>query len=234
MACLSADQHALEFACVRCTRQKWHLNVVVTLNVSVVVRQFTVSSGRLSLLIVHSSLMLLGVTYKGKPQTRTLQHDFRNPSCIFVSLSCCVCRYEFQMQFGSIGWSVGATLGYAQALKGRKRVLASIGDGSFQVTAQVCYALCMLCSNRLFVLCCERPCCAVLALLIWVMLCLPCSYKLCSLVVPTCSALSVLCSQQDNSYLSPRGDVVPRFCVVASAGFVSVKGALHAFSQQST
>lgn len=48
-----------------------------------------------------------------------------------------VCRYEFQMQFGSIGWSVGATLGYAQALKGKKRVIASIGDGSFQVTAQV-------------------------------------------------------------------------------------------------
>lgn len=47
------------------------------------------------------------------------------------------CRYEFQMQFGSIGWSVGATLGYAQALKGKKRVIASIGDGSFQVTAQV-------------------------------------------------------------------------------------------------
>ena len=46
-------------------------------------------------------------------------------------------RYEFQMQFGSIGWSVGATLGYAQALKGKKRVIASIGDGSFQVTAQV-------------------------------------------------------------------------------------------------
>lgn len=55
------------------------------------------------------------------------------------------CRYEFQMQFGSIGWSVGATLGYAQALKGKKRVLASIGDGSFQVTAQVSCVLCMLC-----------------------------------------------------------------------------------------
>lgn len=49
------------------------------------------------------------------------------------------------MQFGSIGWSVGATLGYAQALKGKKRVIASIGDGSFQVTAQVIpLMLCML------------------------------------------------------------------------------------------
>lgn len=49
------------------------------------------------------------------------------------------------MQFGSIGWSVGATLGYAQALKGKKRVIASIGDGSFQVTAQVIQLIvCML------------------------------------------------------------------------------------------
>ncbi|XP_043723987.1 pyruvate decarboxylase 2-like [Telopea speciosissima] len=44
-------------------------------------------------------------------------------------------RYEFQMQYGSIGWSVGATLGYAQAAKD-KRVIACIGDGSFQMTAQ--------------------------------------------------------------------------------------------------
>mmetsp|Transcript_17263 Transcript_17263/g.51667 ORF Transcript_17263/g.51667 Transcript_17263/m.51667 type:complete len:571 (-) Transcript_17263:327-2039(-) len=47
------------------------------------------------------------------------------------------CGYEFQCQYGSIGWSVGATLGYGigQALSG-KRLIASIGDGSFQVTAQ--------------------------------------------------------------------------------------------------
>nr|CAD1841907.1 unnamed protein product [Ananas comosus var. bracteatus] len=45
------------------------------------------------------------------------------------------CGYEFQMQYGSIGWSVGATLGYAQGASG-KRVIACIGDGSFQVTAQ--------------------------------------------------------------------------------------------------
>ncbi|XP_078447633.1 pyruvate decarboxylase 1-like [Wolffia australiana] len=45
------------------------------------------------------------------------------------------CGYEFQMQYGSIGWSVGATLGYAQAAKD-KRVIACIGDGSFQVTCQ--------------------------------------------------------------------------------------------------
>ena len=36
-----------------------------------------------------------------------------------------------------LGVSVGATLGYAIALAGKKRVLACIGDGSFQLTAQV-------------------------------------------------------------------------------------------------
>jgi pyruvate decarboxylase len=46
------------------------------------------------------------------------------------------CGYEFQMQhYASIGWSVGATLGYARATP-EKRVIACIGDGSFQVTAQ--------------------------------------------------------------------------------------------------
>jgi TPP-dependent 2-oxoacid decarboxylase len=25
----------------------------------------------------------------------------------------CLCRYEFQCQYGSIGWAVGATLGYS-------------------------------------------------------------------------------------------------------------------------
>ena len=46
------------------------------------------------------------------------------------------CLYEFQMQYGSIGWAVGALLGYATALNGQKRVIALIGDGSFQLTAQ--------------------------------------------------------------------------------------------------
>ena len=42
------------------------------------------------------------------------------------------------MQYGSIGWSVGATLGYAQAVP-EKRVIACIGDGSFQVDKQLHY-----------------------------------------------------------------------------------------------
>lgn len=44
--------------------------------------------------------------------------------------------FEIQMQYGSIGWSVGATLGYAMATVGKRRVISMIGDGSFQLTAQ--------------------------------------------------------------------------------------------------
>lgn len=46
------------------------------------------------------------------------------------------CRYHVQMQYGSIGWSVGATLGVALASGDSRRVIALIGDGSFQMTAQ--------------------------------------------------------------------------------------------------
>lgn len=44
-------------------------------------------------------------------------------------------RFEVQMQYGSIGWSVGATLGYSVGAPNR-RPIALIGDGSFQLTAQ--------------------------------------------------------------------------------------------------
>ncbi len=44
--------------------------------------------------------------------------------------------FEIQMQYGSIGWSVGATLGYALASKGKRRLFTFVGDGSFQMTAQ--------------------------------------------------------------------------------------------------
>ncbi|XP_071714246.1 pyruvate decarboxylase 2-like [Rutidosis leptorrhynchoides] len=44
-------------------------------------------------------------------------------------------RYEVQMLYASIGWSVGATLGYAKAAT-NKKVILCIGDGSFQVTVQ--------------------------------------------------------------------------------------------------
>jgi indolepyruvate decarboxylase len=46
------------------------------------------------------------------------------------------CQFEIQMQYGSIGWSVGALLGMQAALKDKKRVIACIGDGSFQMSAQ--------------------------------------------------------------------------------------------------
>lgn len=46
------------------------------------------------------------------------------------------CPFEIQMQYGSIGWSVGALLGMQAALHNKKRVIALIGDGSFQMGAQ--------------------------------------------------------------------------------------------------
>lgn len=46
------------------------------------------------------------------------------------------CKYEIEMQYGSIGWSVGATLGYELGSKEPIRPIAFIGDGSFQMTAQ--------------------------------------------------------------------------------------------------
>ena len=46
------------------------------------------------------------------------------------------CRFEIQFQAGSIGWSVPATLGYELGCETPIRVIAMIGDGSFQLTAQ--------------------------------------------------------------------------------------------------
>ncbi len=45
-------------------------------------------------------------------------------------------KYEIEMQWGSIGWSVPAAFGYSLGNKHDRRVLALIGDGSFQFTAQ--------------------------------------------------------------------------------------------------
>jgi indolepyruvate decarboxylase len=44
-------------------------------------------------------------------------------------------RFEIEMQWGSIGWSVPAAFGYAVGAFHRK-IIALIGDGSFQLTAQ--------------------------------------------------------------------------------------------------
>jgi pyruvate decarboxylase len=45
-------------------------------------------------------------------------------------------RFEIEMQWGSIGWSVPASFGYAKGLESDRRLVAVIGDGSFQLTAQ--------------------------------------------------------------------------------------------------
>ncbi len=46
------------------------------------------------------------------------------------------CGFEIQMQYGSIGWSIGATLGYSLGSDDSRRVITFVGDGSFQLTAQ--------------------------------------------------------------------------------------------------
>lgn len=45
-------------------------------------------------------------------------------------------RFEIEMLWGSIGWSVPASFGYALGLEPGRRVVAMIGDGSFRFTAQ--------------------------------------------------------------------------------------------------
>jgi len=44
-------------------------------------------------------------------------------------------RFEIEMQWGHIGWSVPASFGYALGAP-QRRVIAIVGDGSFQLTAQ--------------------------------------------------------------------------------------------------
>ena len=44
--------------------------------------------------------------------------------------------FEIEMQYGSIGWSLPASLGYALGDQPERRVVLMIGDGSFQLTAQ--------------------------------------------------------------------------------------------------
>lgn len=45
-------------------------------------------------------------------------------------------RFEIEMQWGSIGWAVPASFGYATGLEPDRRLVSIIGDGSFQLTAQ--------------------------------------------------------------------------------------------------
>jgi pyruvate decarboxylase/indolepyruvate decarboxylase len=45
-------------------------------------------------------------------------------------------RFEIELQWGSIGWAVPATFGYAMGLEADRRLVSVIGDGSFQLTAQ--------------------------------------------------------------------------------------------------
>ncbi len=75
----------------------------------------------------------------------SLLHVFNIIMMRFSSVLICeICNFVLdteeqnfmQMQYGSIGWAVGAALGYAAGVRGKKRLILSVGDGSFQVTAQ--------------------------------------------------------------------------------------------------
>ena len=46
------------------------------------------------------------------------------------------CELEIQMQYGSIGWSVGAAMGYAANKSNKRKIITLVGDGAFQLTAQ--------------------------------------------------------------------------------------------------
>lgn len=61
-------------------------------------------------------------------------------------------KYEVQMQYGSIGWSVGAAFGYAVAAGDQRRVIALIGDGSFQMSAQEVSSMIRYKTNPIIVL----------------------------------------------------------------------------------
>jgi hypothetical protein len=54
------------------------------------------------------------------------------------------CAFEIQACYASIGWSVGAALGYGLGAPGR-RVVQIVGDGAFQMTAQVPACCCCCC-----------------------------------------------------------------------------------------
>ncbi|MCL7024613.1 hypothetical protein MKW94_016385, partial [Papaver nudicaule] len=94
---------------------------------------------RVNILFKHVQKMLSGdsamiaeTEITRRVRVRNLhKHHIRICSCFLMYVS----KWVLSLQYRSIGWSVGATLGYAQAAKD-KRVIACIGDGSFQVTAQ--------------------------------------------------------------------------------------------------
>lgn len=60
------------------------------------------------------------------------------------------------MQYGSIGWSVGATLGFSVGARSKeKRLITFVGDGCYQIGAQVRALLSCLLLIRLSAECCS-------------------------------------------------------------------------------
>ena len=65
------------------------------------------------------------------------------------------CAFEIQACYASIGWSMGAALGYGLGAPGR-RVVQIVGDGAVQMTAQVPACCCRCCCC-----CCHGSTCPV-------------------------------------------------------------------------
>ena len=62
----------------------------------------------------------------------------RKPINQWASAAHAACRFQAQMQYGSIGWSVGACLGCAVGSRAQgRRMVLFVGDGCFQIGAQV-------------------------------------------------------------------------------------------------
>ncbi|RZS22408.1 hypothetical protein BHM03_00055172, partial [Ensete ventricosum] len=80
---------------------------------------------------------------RGRTQLRRLWHQPHPPPHTIGFQRARACG--FQMQYGSIGWSVGATLKYSEAVEERPTI-AGIGAGCFQVNERV--ATCMYISKR--------------------------------------------------------------------------------------
>jgi pyruvate decarboxylase/indolepyruvate decarboxylase len=60
--------------------------------------------------------------------------------------------FEIEMQWGSIGWAVPATFGYALGMEQERKLVSIIGDGSFQLTAQEVANMIRYKTNNLIIL----------------------------------------------------------------------------------
>ncbi|CAL5392768.1 unnamed protein product [Camellia sinensis] len=81
---------------------------------------------------IHMIEREFGIVRQEKPWEERLRSAHEQGTLVHLSnLDPEYTSGEAEIQYGPIGWAVGVTLGYALAAR-NKRVIASIGDGSFQ------------------------------------------------------------------------------------------------------